>query len=130
MAYPVLLGRADVIATRIETLGLRLKLGNTCEVVNILSDPRYPEVVAEYYQLGRRRGITQPIAKEAMRSRASLIAAMLLRRGDVDAMLCGTVGTFDEHLGYVREVIGQRAGVLTLAAMNMLMLAEPADFHL
>ena len=33
-----------------------------------------------------------------MRSRASLIAAMLLRRGDVDAMLCGTVGTFDEHL--------------------------------
>jgi malate dehydrogenase (oxaloacetate-decarboxylating)(NADP+) len=128
LAYPVLLGRADVIATRIETLGLRLKLGNTCEVVNILSDPRYPEVVAEYYQLGRRRGITQPIAKEAMRSRASLIAAMLLRRGDVDAMLCGTVGTFDEHLGYVREVIGQRAGVLTLAAMNMLMLPNRQIF--
>ena len=128
LAYPVLLGRADVIATRIETLGLRLKIGNTCEVVNILSDPRYPEVVAEYYQLGRRRGITQPIAKEAMRSRASLIAAMLLRRGDVDAMLCGTVGTFDEHLGYVREVIGQRPGVLTLAAMNMLMLPNRQVF--
>jgi malate dehydrogenase (oxaloacetate-decarboxylating)(NADP+) len=128
LAYPVLLGRADVIAARIETLGLRLKLGSTCEVVNILSDPRYPEVVAEYYQLGRRRGITQPIAKEAMRSRASLIAAMLLRRGDVDAMLCGTVGTFDEHLGYVREVIGQRAGVLTLAAMNMLMLPNRQIF--
>ncbi len=128
LGYPVLLGRADVIAARIETLGLRLKLGNTCEVVNILSDPRYPEVVNEYYQLGRRSGITQPIAKEAMRSRASLIAAMLLRRGDVDAMLCGTVGTFDEHLGYVREVIGQRAGVLTLAAMNMLMLPNRQIF--
>jgi malate dehydrogenase (oxaloacetate-decarboxylating)(NADP+) len=124
LAYPVLVGRADVIARRIETLGLRLKVGETCEVVNILSDPRYPSVVAEYYELGRRRGVTQDIAKEAMRSRASLIAAMLLRRGDADAMLCGTVGTFDEHLHYVREAIGRRPGVLTLAAMNMLMLPD------
>ena len=92
IAFPVLLGRADIIARRIETLGLRLKVGETCEVVNILSDPRYSSIVAEYYQLCRRRGVTQPIAKEAMRSRASLIAAMLLRRGDVDAMLCGTRG--------------------------------------
>ncbi|HEU4381059.1 MAG TPA: phosphate acyltransferase, partial [Hyphomicrobiaceae bacterium] len=122
IAFPVLLGRADVIARRIETLGLRLKVGQTCEVVNILSDPRYPSIVTEYYELGRRRGVTQAIAKEAMRSRASLIAAMLLRRGDVDAMLCGTVGTFDEHLKGVREVIGCRKGVFTLAAMNMLML--------
>ena len=122
IAFPVLLGRADIIARRIETLGLRLKVGETCEVVNILSDPRYSSIVAEYYQLCRRRGVTQPIAKEAMRSRASLIAAMLLRRGDVDAMLCGTVGTFEEHLKHLRDIIGQRPGVLTLATMNMLML--------
>jgi malate dehydrogenase (oxaloacetate-decarboxylating)(NADP+) len=128
IAFPVLLGRADVIARRIETLGLRLRVGETCEVVNILSDPRYPSVVAEYYELGRRGGVTQAIAKEAMRSRASLIAAMLLRRGDVDAMLCGTVGTFDEHLRHVREVIGCRKGVLTLAAMNMLMLPDRQIF--
>jgi len=128
IAFPVLLGRADVIARRIETLGLRLKVGETCEVVNILSDPRYPSIVTEYYELGRRRGVTQAIAKEAMRSRASLIAAMLLRRGDVDAMLCGTVGTFDEHLRHVRDVIGCRKGVLTLAAMNMLMLPDRQIF--
>jgi malate dehydrogenase (oxaloacetate-decarboxylating)(NADP+) len=128
LARPVLVGRADVIGKRIEALGLRLKVGVTCDVVNILSDARYPELVSEYYRLGRRRGITESIAKEAMRSRASLIAAMLLRRGDVDAMLCGTVGTFDEHLGYVREVIGQRPGVLTLAAMNMLMLPDRQIF--
>ncbi len=128
LARPVLVGRADVIAKRIDALGLRLKIGQGCEVVNILSDPRYPDLVAEYYQLARRRGITEAIAKEAMRSRASLIAAMLLNRGDVDAMLCGTVGTFDEHLGYVREVIGRRPGVLTLAAMNMLMLPNRQIF--
>ena len=128
LARPVLVGRVEVIAKRIEALGLRLRIGEGCEVVNILSDPRYPKLVAEYYRLARRRGITEAIAKEAMRSRASLIAAMLLNRGDVDAMLCGTVGTFDEHLGYVHEVIGRRPGVLTLAAMNMLMLPNRQIF--
>ena len=66
-----------------------------------------------------------------MRSRASLIAAMLLRRGDVDAMLCGTVGTFDEHLGYrARDHRPARQACSRLATMNMLMLPEPADLHL
>jgi malate dehydrogenase (oxaloacetate-decarboxylating)(NADP+) len=128
LARPVLLGRADIIARRIQNLGLRLKVGENCEVVNILSDPRYSAITQEYYEIGKRRGVTQAIAKEAMRSRASLIAAMLLRRGDVDAMLCGVVGTYDEHLAYVEEVIGKRPGVLTLAAMNMLMLPERQIF--
>jgi malate dehydrogenase (oxaloacetate-decarboxylating)(NADP+) len=128
LAQPVLLGRADVIVRRIQKLGLRLKIGETCEVVNVLDDPRYPEMVAAYYELGRRQGVTQASAKEAMRSRPSLIAAMLLRRGDVDAMLCGIVGNFEEHLGYVREVIGRRPGALTLAAMNMLMMPNRQFF--
>ncbi|RTL62321.1 MAG: NADP-dependent malic enzyme [Hyphomicrobiales bacterium] len=128
LARPVLLGRADIIARRIQNLGLRLKVGENCEVVNILSDPRYSAITQEYYEIGKRRGVTQAIAKEAMRSRASLIAAMLLRRGDVDAMLCGVVGTYDEHLAYIEEVIGKRPGVLTLAAMNMLMLPERQIF--
>ena len=128
LAWPVLIGRADVIARRIEAMALRLKVGVSCEVVNIEDDPRYPQLVAEYYQLGRRQGVTEAIAREAVRSRASLIAAMLLRRGDVEAMLCGTVGTFDEHLANVREVIGRRPGVLTFAAMNMLMLPNRQIF--
>jgi len=128
LAWPVLIGRADVIARRIEAMALRLKVGVSCEVVNIEDDPRYPQLVAEYYQLARRQGVTEAIAREAVRSRASLIAAMLLRRGDVEAMLCGTVGTFDEHLANVREVIGRRPGVLTFAAMNMLMLPNRQIF--
>ncbi len=128
LARPVLLGRADVIARRIDSMGLRLKIGENCEVVNILSDPRYQSITQEYYALGKRKGVTQAIAKEAMRSRASLIAAMLLRRGDVDAMLCGVVGTYDEHLAYVEQVIGKRPGVLTLAAMNMLVLPQRQIF--
>src|SRR5262249_39670716 len=122
LARPVLIGRPDIIAARIEHLGLRLRLGQNSDVVNVLSDPRYREVWTEYYGLVRRKGVTQAIAKEEARSRPTLIGAMLVRRGDVDAMLCGTYGTYAEHLRYVRDAIGLRPGVKTLAAMNMLML--------
>jgi malate dehydrogenase (oxaloacetate-decarboxylating)(NADP+) len=128
LAYPVLIGRADIIERRIEVLGLRLRVGENCEAVNINSDQRYRHVVQEYYDLAKRKGVTMPIAREQMRTRPTLIGAILLRRGDADAMLCGTTGAFDEHLRYIEEVIGTRPGVNNFAAMNMLMLPDRQIF--
>jgi malate dehydrogenase (oxaloacetate-decarboxylating)(NADP+) len=122
LATPVLVGRAEVIGARIQSLGLRLNPGSNCEVVNFESDIRYEEAWREYYRLVRRDGVTQTLAKEAMRNRSTLIAATLLRRGDVDSMLCGTSGAFYEHLNYVRQVIGLREGARTWGTMNMLIL--------
>lgn len=124
LAHPVLIGRAEVIEQRIKNFGLRLQLGENCEAVNLNSDPRYREVVAEYYELTKRKGVTLAVAKEAMRTRPTLIGAILLKRGDVDALLCGTLGAYDEHLRYIRDVIGTRPGVGCFAAMNMLMLPD------
>jgi malate dehydrogenase (oxaloacetate-decarboxylating)(NADP+) len=122
LVRPVFIGRIDVIGARIEKLGLRLKPGDNCEVVNILDDPRYREAWLEYYQVARRKGVSRSQAQEEMRSRPTLIGAMLVRRGDADAMLCGTVGNYADHLRYVRTVIGLREGVNTFAAMQMLIL--------
>jgi malate dehydrogenase (oxaloacetate-decarboxylating)(NADP+) len=122
LARPVLIGRADVIAARIRNLGLRLKPGQNCESVNILDDARYRDYWTEYYQLMRRRGVSRGQAMEEMRSRTTLIGAMLVRRGDADALLCGTLGNFTGHLKHVRDVVGPREGVTTLAAMQMLIL--------
>jgi malate dehydrogenase (oxaloacetate-decarboxylating)(NADP+) len=119
---PVFIGRTDIINARIAKLGLRLKVGENCEVVNIQDDARHRDYANEYYQLTRRKGVSRAQAMEAMRSRPSLIAAMLVRRGDADAMLCGTRGDYADHLLYVRNVIGLRNGVTTLAAMQMLIL--------
>ena len=116
------LGRNDVIGERIESLGLRLAPGADCEIVSFESDARYEETWREYYGLVRRSGVTQTLAREAMRTHPTLIAAMLLRRGAVDAMLCGTSGAFSGHLNYVLKVIGPRQGVCTLGTMNMLIL--------
>ena len=122
IARPVLVGRTDIITARIQKLGLRLKLDDNCDGVNILDDERYREVGLEYYQIARRKGVSRDQAMEEMRSRPTLIGAMLVRRGDADAMLCGTRGNYADHLKYVRNVIGLREGVKTLAAMQMLIL--------
>src|ERR1700731_1746754 len=120
LASPVFVGRPDVIAARSNEMGLRLKPGADCEIVCCETDPRYDESWRDYYALTRRAGVTPALAREAMRNRSTLIAAMLLRRGDVDCMLCGTSGAFYDHLKYLRQVIGPREGVHTLGTMNML----------
>jgi malate dehydrogenase (oxaloacetate-decarboxylating)(NADP+) len=122
LARPVFVGRADAITERIRSLGLRLSPGVDCEIASFENDARYEETWREYYNLVRRQGVTQALAQEAMRTRTTVIAAMLLRRGDVDAMLCGTSGAFLDHFNHVRQVIGPRQGVRTLGTMNMLIL--------
>jgi len=124
LAKPILVGRAEIIATRIANFGLRLKLGENCECVNVLDDPRYSEAWKEYYELCKRQGVSRSVAREEMRTRPTLIGAILMRRGDTDAMLCGTSGQYGEHLKYVRRVIGMREGVRTLAAMQVLILPD------
>src|SRR6516165_6794748 len=122
LAIPVLLGRTEVVTERMHALCLRLKPDFDCEVVSFENDARYEDTWREYYGLVRRAGVTQTLAKEAMRNRSTLIAAMLLRRGDVDCMLCGTSGAFYDHLNYVCQVIGLRPGVRTWGTMNMLIV--------
>jgi malate dehydrogenase (oxaloacetate-decarboxylating)(NADP+) len=124
LALPVLVGRDHVIKTRVASLGLRLQPGKHYEVVHGVANHQHQDVEREYFEIMRRKGVTLAAAREEMRGRPTLIAAMYLRRGYVDAMLCGTRGTYAEHLTYVRHVIGMRAGVNTLAAMNMLMLPD------
>ncbi len=122
LAKPILIGRPAVIESRIERAGLRLKPGRDVEVVNPEDDPRYRDCWEDYQHLMGREGVTPSMAKAALRRSNALIAAMLLRRGDADAMLCGLVGRYDGHLQNVRDTIGLKAGASTFAAMNALLL--------
>jgi len=128
LAQPLVIGRPEVIQTRIERAGLRLAAGRDFEVINPDSDPRYKELCEEYQQLRGRQGITPEIAKQRLRSDNSLIGCMLLRRGDVDGVLCGTVGKQVKHLNQVRDVIGLEPGAHCFAAMNLLLLPNHTLF--
>jgi len=124
LTRPLLVGRADIIASRIARLGLRIRPGEDCEIVNILDDPRFREYYTAYYELTKRRGISLAQAQEETRTRSTLVAALLVRLGAADAMLCGTTGLFASHLHYVRHVIGLQPGAETLAVMQMLILQD------
>ena len=128
LARPILIGRPAVLERNIERLGLRLRPGADCEIVNPEFDPRYRDYWNDYYQLTQRRGVSVQYAKIEMRRRHSLIGAMMIHRGDADGMLCGTFGTYALHLHYVDQVIGLRPGVREYAAMNALMLPKRTVF--
>jgi len=122
IALPILVGRPEVMSVRIDRLGLRIREGTDFQVVNPQSDSRFREYWTEYFDIMQRKGVTQDRAKEQIRRDTTLIGAMMLRRGEADAMLCGTVGPYQRHLGVVSDVIGRREGVRSFAAMNMLLL--------
>ena len=119
---PILIGRPEVVKTRIERLGLRLQRDRDFELVNPDDDPRYREYWSEYHRLGARSGVTPDIAKLDMRRRASLIGAMMVRLGAADGMLCGLLGRYSSNLRFIDLVLGKRPGVQNFSAMNMVML--------
>ena len=122
LAFPVLVGRGNVIRTRIDKLGLRLEEGRDYEIVNIDDDARYRRFWEMYHAMTDRQGVTEQLAKIEMRRRMTLIASMLLHTGEVDGMICGTWSSTSYHLQYIDQVIGRRKGVNTYACMNGLVL--------
>ncbi len=128
LAKPILIGRPDVIKMRIERAGLRIQPGGDFEVVNPESDPRYKEVWQEYYKIMRRKGVSPDAAKVHVRQSNTLIGSMLVRRGEAEAMLCGTFGRHNNHLKHISNVIGLKSSASTFAAMNVLLLPKRTLF--
>jgi malate dehydrogenase (oxaloacetate-decarboxylating)(NADP+) len=122
LARPILIGRPQVVEQRLERLGLRVRVEGDFELVNPESDPRYRDYWTTYHQLAERRGVSPEAARLEMRRRNTLIGATMIHKGEADAMLCGTFGNHAEHLHFVDQVIGLRAGVRHYAAMNALIL--------
>lgn len=110
LAFPILVGRPSVIEMRLKKLGLQLTPGKDFEVVNNESDPRFNEYWGEYYQIMKRRGVSQEQARRAVIGNPTLIAAIMLHRGEADAMICGTIGSYHEHYDVVKNVFGFREG--------------------
>ena len=122
IARPTLIGRPAVIAERIRKFDLRLVAERDYDVVNTDHDHRYRDFWQTYHAMMRRRGVTAQFAKIEARRRLTLIGSMLLHKGEVDGMLCGTWGTAAMHLQYIDPVIGRRPGVATYACMNGILL--------
>ncbi|KQC99483.1 NADP-dependent malic enzyme [Acinetobacter soli] len=124
IAFPVLVGRTAVIEANIKKLGLRLENGVNVEIVDQENNPLYEEFWKDYYQIMQRKGVTVEYAQREARRRSTLIAAMLVKFGKADGMLCGTYSSYDIHLDFVSNIIGLKEGSNTFFTLNALMLED------
>jgi malate dehydrogenase (oxaloacetate-decarboxylating)(NADP+) len=128
IARPILIGRRFVVEKRIEKLGLRFKLDDDVELVDPQGDPRFRDYWAEYHRIMSRRGITPEAARTIVRTRASVIGALMVRLGDADATICGAAGRYERQLKNIRDVIGLREGVRRVYAVQLLILPTGTVF--
>ena len=128
LAHPILIGRPAVIEARILKAGLRIRVGVDVEVVNPEDDSRFRQYWETYHRLMGRRGVSQDVAKAAVRRSNTTIAALMVRLGDADAMLCGLLGRYEGHLQHINDIIGLKKGASGFAALNALMLEKHTLF--
>jgi malate dehydrogenase (oxaloacetate-decarboxylating)(NADP+) len=124
LAKPILIGRPEVLAQRVERFGLRIRPGIDFEIINPTYDERYRDYWQTYLELTRRKGISEQYAKLEMRRRHTLIGTMTVHKGHADGLICGTYGTTDLHLNYIDQILGKSEGATVFAAMNALILPE------
>lgn len=128
LAKPILIGRRAVVETRIKRLHLRIEEGKDFELIDPESDPRYREYWTAYHNIMERRGVTPSVARTVMRTNTTVIGSLMVRKGDADAVICGTVGLFKEHMKHVCDIIGLQHGVETAAALSAIILNKGTYF--
>ena len=128
VALPIVIGRPGVVDTRLKRLGLRIRPDADFELINPESDQRYRDYWQEYHRLTERRGVSPDLARTIIRTNATAIAAIAVRRGDADAMICGATGSYRQHLSVVEAVIGRAPGVRRLSTISLLILQSGSYF--
>ncbi len=128
IAYPVLVGRREVVEARIKKLGLRLKEDKDFTLVDPQNDQRYNEYWNYYHEKMQREGVTPAGAKTVLRTNATVIGSILLNKGEGDALICGMVGHYHFHLRHVMNLVALKEGVTQPAALTLMMMPEGNKF--
>ena len=128
LAAPIVIGRPKVVKDRIQRLGLRLVEGRDFELVNPESDPRFREFWSAYHDLMGRKGVSPAYAQTVVRTRGTVIAALAVKLGYADAMICGLQGRYIRHLDYISNIIGKAEGVHDFSALTLLILPSGTYF--
>ncbi|MGR9172415.1 NADP-dependent malic enzyme [Rhizobium sp. KDH_Rht_773_N] len=128
IAEPIIIGRPQVIETRLKRYGLRIRPLQDFEVINPEDDPRFREYVDLYLQLVGRRGVIPEAARTIVRTNTTVIGALALKRGEADALICGLEGRYEKHLRDVRQIIGKRPNVRDFSALSLMISQRGATF--
>lgn len=119
IATPILLGRRDVILELMKEIEFE---GDDIKIIDPKSDEeqeqrhKYAEAM---WQKRSRKGVTLYDAKKLIRER-NYYAAMMVEKGDADAMLSGYSRAYPSVLKPILELIGKESGVSSVAATNLM----------
>ncbi|MBL4612766.1 MAG: hypothetical protein JKY91_03390, partial [Emcibacter sp.] len=128
MGHPILVGRPVVVSQKIEKLALRLEIGRDFDLINPQKDDRYRHYWLKYHDLVSRKGVSAEAARTIVRTNTTVIAALAVRMGDADAMICGTYGRFDFHVKYIIDIIGRKSENHNLSTVSTLILPRRTIF--
>jgi malate dehydrogenase (oxaloacetate-decarboxylating)(NADP+) len=129
-AQPILIGRRAVLERRIERFGLRLRIGEDFELCDPEHDDRYNDYVGQYHQLMKRKGVTYNAAAVTIRTNFTVIASVMVARGEADALITGPSGLYSSHLRVIQNVLGLQEGVSSAYGMQVLILPSGQYFIL
>ena len=128
LARPILVGRPEVVDSRIERLGLRIRSGQDFEIIDPNDDPRFKQYSQTCHALLGRRGVSPKAARTMVRTNNTVIAALALRLDDADAMICGVIGPYRGHLDSVEKIIGKAEGVRDLSTLTLMIIPQGSYF--
>jgi len=128
IAKPIIIGRKKVVEHRIENLNLRLEEGTDYELCDPENDKRYKQYWTAYHEKMQRKGVTPSMAKNIIRTNPTAIATTMVERGEADAMICGSIGDYQEHLFHIVDVNGLKKGVETAAALRLLIMPNKGNY--
>ncbi len=129
LAVPLLLGRRGVIAERVRELGLRLRIGDNVDVLDAAADTTIIEsLLPDYERLIGRHGIPPADAAVRLRRIGTVLAAMLLNAGRVDAAICGGTGEWWRHMQHALPLVPRLAEATRVYALSALILRNGALF--
>ncbi|UNK39555.1 NADP-dependent malic enzyme [Shinella sp. H4-D48] len=128
IAKPILIGRPQIIETRLKRYGLRIRPNTDFEVINPEDDPRYRDYVDDYFRIVGRKGVIPEAARTIVRTNQTVIGALAVKRGEADALICGVEGRYAKHLRDVSQIIGKKPGVLDFSGLSLLISQRGATF--
>ena len=123
------------VARKVIVLGTEAEIAAACarggisarkfEALDYLSDPLFPDFVAEFCEMRKAKGMTPEKAEQTIGNRI-YFGAMMTRRGLADGLVAGSIASTADMLRAAFHCIGTAKGIKSASSTFVMDLKTPA----